>query len=126
MESPNSSPSSRKARLSDFNKALRKWQSALLLDNWTIGLRWSDFEGRSSIVPASIDYDCLTKEAMVSVASPEYEQMFTYPGHTYDPNRLMLHELLHLVVEPIAPKGGVDDVEEGVVNHLMQAFLRLT
>lgn len=88
-----------------------KWTRRLRIQNWRIRIRrvyvagWPDTEG-------DCELEHYTREAVVTV-DPRSKQ----------PERIMLHELVHLATSPLVSAGVPEQVEEPVVWSLTDAFL---
>ena len=90
---------------------LEYWQPRLGLESWAVTIRYGKVEPTND---AEIDYDIDDRTAAITVREGKRGDELS---------RLVLHELLHLVVAPLAriAKGRQREaIEESVVQHIEQ------
>lgn len=114
-------------RESDAELDLRWWQRVLRLQDWDIRLRIArerEFEQRGRSAEVHIDVE--SKRAVVLLLDPQ-----DYPEHDLwpqDHERSLVHELVHLHVEPFAPdnRDGLEvTAMEQAINALADALVSL-
>jgi hypothetical protein len=108
--------------MSELQIALDYWQKALGLGHWTIAAY--------TVPPAAVDYD----QAEVHADSCRFTSTVTISDNAEDWERSLVHELLHLALDPMqlifeaaTPGSGCVEIwgiaEHQVVNRMAQALV---
>jgi hypothetical protein len=104
-----------------LNKILRKWQERLGLTAWTITASFVDlkqFQSESNeIAYGDIQYETLQRVAHIRIVHPKHADQFIEPLPKPDTENIVVHELLHLVTDPVVKRVG-GDAHEQLINLL--------
>lgn len=97
------------------------WQELLHLDDWDIrfsfaaphelGEAWADNE-----------FDQYHKTAAIRILAPQYEALQKWPTPPYDIDFSLLHELIHLSVEPLGVNDPKSDHELTNLEQFVNKF----
>jgi hypothetical protein len=102
-----------------LNKILKKWQSRLGLTAWTITVSFADLKAfqadNNEIAYGDIQYETLQRVAHIRVIHPKHADSFTEPLPKPDTENIIVHELLHLVTDPVVKRVG-NDAHEQLIN----------
>ncbi len=91
------------------------WASVMHLDDWQIRFTFApphELDGAW----ADADYDAYHKTALVRVLSPLYGHLQKWPTPEYDIDFSLVHELAHLLLEPL----DVNEPREGIETTLLE------
>lgn len=105
----------------DLEKTLKKWQKRLRLEDWEIQTHW--------VEPDELDGDLgevfvFPEKRKANIKIAREKKDFDYSWCPWDPERTLVHELLHIYFEPLAPKNKHSKIlTEQAVHTLSVALL---
>jgi hypothetical protein len=104
-----------------LNKIVKKWQDRLGLTAWTITASFVDMKefqyGSDEIAYGDIQYETLQRVAHIRIVHPKHAKQFIEPLPKPDTENIVVHELLHLVTDPVVKRVG-GDAHEQLINLL--------
>lgn len=107
-------------------KLLERWQRRLLLQHWTITLRVLPFSEMDGTVGRTF-HEFSHHTAEIQLADPATLPTDLLLGYT-DLKSTLVHELLHLVVMPLASKlrkgAASEEALEQTIEHLRKALMK--
>lgn len=98
-----------------FRANVENWAAAFGLKDWYVDFKLDE---ESTEAEAQVEYDKNTRHATFTY--------FAAAGKTYPPERLALHEVLHLLFGDLIPEDCGDDVareEHRVIERLLHVLL---
>lgn len=108
-------------RLAYLKKRLAFWTGLLRLDGWDIGLTEERHWDLDGVAKTNINLE--RKEAWISILTPDDVQPNAlFP---YEPERTLIHELLHIALARMIWEERTDIDEEQVCHTLSKAFWEL-
>lgn len=110
-----------------FDERLRYWQQKLRLQDWEIELHLVSWREIGERAGAQVRWLELHKYALVQICrEDDWKPEDFGPDHDYDGERLLVHELLHLVLSDLPfDHDRTVDAEELAINILTDALLAL-
>lgn len=107
---------------------LSGWQNRLGLGAWTFNVSIEDRRNiRQGI--AHVDYDVFQQAARICICHPEEYEHPCEDFIEYDLEWVILHELLHIRLEPITrgyeDGSSASEQEEVIINQIARAFLSM-
>jgi hypothetical protein len=104
-----------------LRKTTKKWQDLFGLSAWSIAVVYAkpeDMHAKSGdLVYGEIRYEPTQRVATIFVIHPRYSKLFQPPLQPPNSEETIVHELLHLVTDPIVKKAG-SDAHEQFINLL--------
>lgn len=109
-----------------LNKLVKKWQDRLGLTAWTITASFVDMkkfqEESNDLFYGDIQYEILQRVAHIRVIHPKHAKEFTEPLPKPDTENIVVHELLHLITDPVVKRVG-NDAHEQLINLLTSLLI---
>lgn len=108
-----------------LNRTVAEWQRRFGLTAWTIDIRFAKHselsEDNNDLAYGDIKYEPLHRVATIRVLHPKYADSIEPPLPPHDPENVIIHEMLHLVTDPLVRKVGGEQHEQFI--NLMTATL---
>jgi hypothetical protein len=114
--------------LEELQQRLTYWQGVLRIQDWRITLRWATWHELGPKADAHVEPSHYQKEALITLLCQEHYDADDWGvRQVWDPERMLLHELLHLVMAAWQPAydSPEDLALEQAINHLAGALLDL-
>lgn len=107
------------------NALLRKWVSILGLESWNIVFRWK-LRANDMAIPDSLGCAQFTFESRQAIIQMLDPVDFDNPDFTYDYEKTLVHELLHLKFAKIDDSGDAlrDKITHQLIDDLARAFVK--
>lgn len=101
---------------------LRKWQSKLNLNDWTIVLmdNCSPYEMQDTNNVGECEWQEVNKVAVIRIINPAVYGNRILP---FEFEKILIHELLHIKFWALENSG--DDLQERIVHQLIEEFARI-
>lgn len=107
--------------INQLRKRLKYWQSMFGLTAWKITVSYVDLKEFqkeiNDLAYGDIQYDDIQRVAKIRIVHPKHADQFIDPLPKPNPEETIVHELLHLVTDPIVKKMG-SDAHEQLINLL--------
>jgi hypothetical protein len=114
---------------SELKKLCAEWQQRLKLQSWNIVCKFARHNEIDNEKLANVTYRLATEEAVVRVLDQDDYQRIYGEDFPQAIEKSIVHELLHLVLAPLEPEGGVygtqEVVREQIVNRLSDTLVAL-
>ena len=111
--------------ITQLRKRLKHWQSLLGLTAWKITVQYAELRefqpDINDLAYGDIQYDDIQRVASIRLVHPKNYDKFPAPLPKPNPEETIVHELLHLVTDPIVKKMGSDAHEQFI--NLMTKIL---
>lgn len=116
-------------KITQLRKRLKHWQELLGLTAWKITVEYVDLKefqrDINDLAYGDIQYDDIQRVAKIRIVHPRHASHFEEPLPKPNPEETVIHELLHLVTDPIVKKMG-GDAHEQFINLLTKILTRET
>lgn len=106
----------------DLKAALGKWQRRLRLCDWDIRVRIVRSPEMKREANAEIAVWVKSKRAMIQLVHPEDYALMNDSCWSYDMERCLVHEMLHIPMRAFAP----DEDDDPEKHMLMEQFIECT
>jgi hypothetical protein len=106
----------------ELQRLLAEWQKTLRLQDWRVTARFKRiFDLTRNDIKGEVNWTLPIKEAVINLLEPaDYAPAFV---GGYDPERTLVHELLHLHFAPFAPIGEETYQHEQAIDAISKALI---
>jgi hypothetical protein len=115
--------------LEELQELCGEWQERLRLQNWKIVCKFVRHNEINDPQVANVSYQLRNEQAVVRVLDQEDYRRTHDKDFPQDIEEAVVHELLHLVLAPLEPEGGVygalEVIQEQIVNRLSDTLVAL-
>ena len=102
------------------DECLKEWQSRLYLSDWIINIGFEKLDNRG----AEIDIEHTQKSAYIAFHHPVTEEQKKRERVKYCAEKILVHELLHIIFDVPKPEGfGVEQCEYEILQHQKTEFM---
>lgn len=106
---------------SELSERGQYWQDVLGLNDWEIRFAYAEPHELGSAW-ADNQFDQYHKTALIRILAPRYAALQQWPTPEYDVDFSLIHELIHLAVEPMGVNDPTDDTQLCALEQFVNKF----
>ena len=108
----------------DIQERGEYWQDLMGLNGWKIRYQFA-LPHELKDAWADNDFDQYHKTALVRVLHPQFGKLQAWPTPEYDVDYSLVHELVHLLLEPVGANDTETDIELTLLEQTVNAITDL-